>query len=168
MESNFELKARIDSLAAAREVALRVATEHLGVQHQRDIFFNSPNGRLKLRILADDQGELIWYDRSDKPEGRESFYTIFRTDTPDALVAALTPALGTQVTVVKRREIFLCENVRIHLDQVEQLGDFIEFEAVLSPECDSAEGRRRVERLCREFGVGAEDIVSWAYADMLQ
>jgi adenylate cyclase class IV len=39
--------------------------------------------------------------------------------------------------VAKRRHLLLWEGVRIHLDEVERLGTFIELEAVAPPDSDS-------------------------------
>ncbi len=49
-----------------------------------------------------------------------------------------TPRSATVVVVSKRRRLFLWEGVRIHLDEVEDLGNFVEFEAVLPQAGDLA------------------------------
>jgi adenylate cyclase class IV len=67
--------------------------------------------------------------------------------------------------VRKHREIFLYANVRIHLDRVEDAGDFLEFEAVLASPSDSAEGHARIDWLREQFGVAAEDLVATSYGD---
>ena len=64
---------------------------------------------------------------------------------PETLLVALRAAMGIVNVVRKRREIYLWQNVRIHLDDVEGLGQFLEFEAVLSPEIDEAAGRRQLQ-----------------------
>ena len=45
------------------------------------------------------------------------------------MIEALDAALGTTVVVAKRRRLFIWEDVRIHLDEVEGLGTFVELEA---------------------------------------
>ncbi len=75
--------------------------------------------------------------------------------------------MGICVVVSKRREIFLRDNVRIHLDQVEQLGTFIEFEAVLGERLSEPTGRRQVAELRRHFGIEDDDLLAKSYADLL-
>ena len=70
--------------------------------------------------------------------------------------------------VDKRREIFLADNVRIHLDQVAGLGDFLEFEAVLGPRVSALEGQRQVDALALRFGIAHEQLVQVSYADLLE
>jgi len=70
--------------------------------------------------------------------------------------------------VEKRREIFLVDNVRIHLDEVVGLGPFLEFEAVLGPEVDDAQGRVQVDRLAEAFAVRPADLQRCSYAEMLK
>ena len=67
---------------------------------------------------------------------------------PDELAEALDAALGTVVVVSKRRRLFLWEGVRIHLDEVDGLGSFVEFEAVLPDAGDLATARVRRSRVC--------------------
>ena len=62
---------------------------------------------------------------------------------PALLKAALTAALGVRRVVDKRREIFLADNVRIHLDDVAGLGTFLEFEAVLDGATTTRPASRR-------------------------
>ncbi len=86
---------------------------------------------------------------------------------PDALVEALDAALGIVVVVSKRRRLFLWEGVRIHLDEVEELGNFVEFEAVLPDAGDLATAEAKLARLRRELRVADDALVSVGYADLL-
>ena len=137
---NIELKARVADLEIARKTAERLATSYLGVQEQTDTYFHCPQGRLKLREIVDygpqpNSGtnsarvkrsctELISYDRLDEYEAKESFYQRVEITDP-ARVCELKSQMGTRAVVFKRREVFLYHNVRIHLDEVANLGTFL-------------------------------------------
>jgi predicted adenylyl cyclase CyaB len=84
---------------------------------------------------------------------------------PNVMLAALNAALGMRGTVRKRRELLLWQNVRIHLDQVESLGTFIELEAVISETNDQNVSHARIEELRRELEIADEIAVS--YSDFL-
>jgi len=60
----------------------------------------------------------------------------------------------------------LWHNVRIHLDEVEGLGSFIEFEAVISNGEDEATGHARLKHLCEVLNVSPEDYLDKSYADL--
>jgi cytidine deaminase len=165
---NVELKARHADLeaAAARCVALGAADE--GVLEQRDTFFAARRGRMKLREIDGAMSELLVYERSDDPEPAESAYQRVQVLDPAELSDALQAALGSPLVVVsKRRRLFLFEGVRIHLDQVDGLGTFIEFEGVLPDAGDLDAARAKVARLRGELGVQDADLVSVGYADLL-
>jgi homotetrameric cytidine deaminase len=57
--------------------------------------------------------------------------------------------------------------VRIHLDEVENLGSFIEFEAVLPDAGDLAAAEAKVARLRAELGIDDDALISVGYADLL-
>jgi cytidine deaminase len=165
---NVELKARHADLkaAAARCVELGAADE--GVLQQRDTFFAARRGRMKLREIDGAVSELLVYERSDDPEPAESSYQRVQVPDPAELGDALEAALGPPLVVVsKRRRLFLLEGVRIHLDQVDGLGTFIEFEGVLPDAGDLGTARTKVARLRGELGVQDADLVSVGYADLL-
>ncbi len=163
---NIELKARLPDPAAARRQALAVATEHGGVLHQRDTYFHCKSGRLKLRE-SDDGAQLIWYARDDLPQAKAGNYHLVPLADAAAVKGALAAALGIRAVVEKRRELFLFHNVRIHLDHVEGLGDFLEFEAVLQPGVDDQQGHAQLAELSEHFGIAAADLVPISYGDML-
>jgi adenylate cyclase class IV len=163
---NLELKVRCPDLAAARETVRGFASGPT-VEVQTDTFFRVPHGRLKLRQIAGQEAVLIWYDRPDRGEARLSTYRLVPVPDPGQLGVTLTAALGVRGAVRKRREIYLWHNVRIHLDEVEQLGSFIEFEAVLTSAEDIPVSRERLEHLYRVLGVSPADHLAAAYADLL-
>ncbi len=132
MPSNIEIKARVADPARKRTLAERLALSPPTVLHQQDTFFPCANGRLKLRQLSDSHGELIAYHRADVSGTKQSDYLIYPTTTPAALRAALASALGIGVVVTKTRRLFLVGQTRIHLDEVENLGSFLELEVVLA------------------------------------
>lgn len=163
---NVELKARIDAGDRMRAIAAQLATERLPDQHQIDTYFVCLHGRLKLREINAQRAELIWYERPDQTESKLCRYCRIPVADPAALKHALQAALGLRVVVEKHREIYLFHNVRIHLDQVTGLGNFLEFEAVLGPEVTEAAGRRQVEQLQARFGIATADLLTGSYADL--
>ena len=164
---NIELKARLHDLPAARRVAEALATERLGVQQQVDTYFRCTTGRLKLRQINGQTAQLVWYARPSDPQPKASDYHLVPVPQPETLKAALEAALGIVNVVRKRREIYLWHNVRIHLDDVEGLGQFLEFEAVLSPEIDDAVGHEQLEKLMTEFNIRPDDLLAGSYTDMI-
>jgi predicted adenylyl cyclase CyaB len=164
---NIELKARLHDLPAARRVAEALATQRLGVQEQIDTYFRCTNGRLKLRQITGQTAQLVWYVRPSDPRPKASDYHLVSVPQPETLIMALRAAMGIVNVVRKRREVYLWRNVRIHLDEVEGLGQFLEFEAVLSPEIDDAAGRGQLEKLMSQFDIRPEDLLAGSYTDMI-
>jgi predicted adenylyl cyclase CyaB len=93
--------------------------------------------------------------------------SIAEEDTADGLRELLASSLGILVSVDKQREIFLYHNVRIHLDLVDGLGTFLEFEAVVTEAIDDTAARAQVDWLRQEFRIDAGDLLSCSYSDML-
>ncbi len=167
LRRNIELKARIDSLALARGIARRLATETLGVELQTDTYFAGARGRLKLRQRQDHPAQLVWYARPDGVHAKASDYRLVAVADAEGLKQGLTAAYGVLTVVEKRREIYLHHNVRMHLDEVAGLGDFLEFEAVLDARHDDADGHAALARLSREFEIQPHHLVAASYSDLL-
>ena len=165
---NVELKARLHSLDAARAVARNLATGQLPDQHQIDTYFRCYQGRLKLREIAGAPAQLISYQRPDTTEAKQSRYYLIDAPDPVAMLQGLTEALGILVRVEKHREIYFYENVRIHLDRVERLGTFLEFEAVLECETQLEQGQAVVAWLQEQFAIQSGDLLTSSYSDMLE
>src|SRR5688572_22639306 len=124
MPRNIELKARLRDPEAARHTAAALATEPGFVERQIDTYFHCPVGRLKLREIEGREARLVAYVRPDDIRSKGSDYRLVPIADAQGLKAALSTTLGIRAIVDKRREIFLVDNVRIHLDQVVGLGWF--------------------------------------------
>jgi adenylate cyclase, class 2 len=164
---NIELKARCPDLDAARDAARRLGAEFAGVLEQRDTYFVVPHGRLKLRQSAGRGAELVAYARENSAAVRGSDYRLVSVPDPAALLAALEVSLGIRGDVVKTRELWLWQRVRIHLDRVERLGTFLEFEAVLDPGEPDDAGHRKIATLREALHVRGGDLIGTSYSDLL-
>ena len=164
---NIELKAHLRDLEMARRFAESISTKRLDTQEQVDTYFHCREGRLKLREINRESAQLIAYARFDDPSPKPSDYHLVQVTAPEALKAAMSAALGVRAIVRKRREIFLYNNVRIHLDDVEGLGCFLELEAVLGPEIDDAIGYAQLDDLMQKLDIRREDLLSNSYGEMV-
>lgn len=164
---NIELKARLADLDEARRIAQSLATKTLGAQDQTDTYFHCSNGRLKLRQIEHSPAHLVWYQRPDEEGPKASDYRLVPVANPETLKAALKDAYGIWCIVRKHREIYLHHNVRIHLDVVEGLGSFLEFEAVLSSDMDDDHGQKQLQELSRRFSISDADLLAGSYSDLL-
>jgi homotetrameric cytidine deaminase len=168
---NVELKARDPDPARTLERALALGADDRGEIRQRDTYFSRARGRLKLREQETGGSplwdELIEYSRADSTDARTSTYR--RVPVADAapLREALDAAYGTLGTVTKRRRVLLWEGVRIHLDDVEGLGNYLELEAVAEAGSDLSGEHDKVERLREQLGVEDQNLVATSYSDLL-
>src|SRR4051795_13215641 len=144
---NVELKARDVDPERTLAAALAHGATDQGVLEQKDTYFAAREGRLKLREEragdAAPTATLIAYARADEAAARTSAYHLVDVPDPRALAAALDASLGTVVVVEKFRRLLLWENVRIHLDEVADLGTFVELEAVVPAGSDDLDAEHR-------------------------
>lgn len=166
---NFEVKARTTRQAEIRAWLEAQQADFRGLDEQTDTYFllQPGRGRLKLR-QGNIENNLIHYQRSDDPQARQSEVALAPVTDVGALKNCLTRALGVLTEVRKRREIYFMGNVKIHLDTLDGLGQFVEIEAI------APEPGWPVERLKEQcayfmevFDIREADIQAGSYSDML-
>ena len=165
MKSNLiEIKARVKSLDPIREKILSWGTRLQGTYMQTDTYFNTVSDRLKMReVEGEPTAMLIYYVREDIPDPKQSDILIVETEEPEMLKAILGRSIGVKVIVEKTREIYQHQGTQVHLDMVEGLGTFIEFER---PITDLPEDRKVLEALMDELNIKAEDLITVSYSDL--
>lgn len=165
---NVELKARDpDPEASLKTCRALAGVEDHGEISQRDTYFEVTTGGLKLREENPGRPHLIQFDRASELQQRESHYRIVEVDDGSVLCAALTAAIGIRGVVAKRRHLLLWRNVRIHLDTVEQLGNFIELEAVAPADSDLTAEHQLVQELRAVLEITDERLIALGYAEQL-
>jgi predicted adenylyl cyclase CyaB len=168
MPRNIEIKARVRDFAALRIRAESLSDTPVQVIPQEDTFFFIPKGRLKLRVLAPEHAQLVWYARGDDTGPKRSDYQIYETSNPENLKSTLSLALGVRGKVKKIRYLYLAGQTRIHLDDVEGLGYFMELEVVMRPGQSDAEGLAIAEALMKKLDIAPDDLLEGAYMDMME
>jgi adenylate cyclase class 2 len=165
---NIELKARDPDPSVSLEACRALGADDHGEIWQRDTYFNVTNGGLKLREESPGRPHLIQFVRASEPQQRESQYRIIEVGDGGALRAALTETIGRQGVVEKRRRLFLWRNARIHLDLVEQLGDFIELEAVAPTDSDLTAEHALIDELRAALSITDDRLLAVGYAELLR
>ena len=80
----------------------------------------------------------------------------------------LERAYGIRGVVKKTRYLYLAGQTRIHVDDVEGLGQFMELEVVLREGQGDAEGQAIAEGLMASLGVERADLLEGAYMDLIE
>jgi predicted adenylyl cyclase CyaB len=163
------LKARDRDPARSRRACEELGAADHGTLLQKDTYFKVPRGRLKLREEDRKAAHLIAYERPDLGGQRESRYRIVEVGDADEMREALASLLGVRVVVNKARRLFVTEGVRIHLDRIERLGDFIELEGVVGS--GGGAGPERFGKLLTElraaFDIRDDDLIAESYSDLV-
>jgi len=167
MAQNLEIKARYEDLALARQKIQQLNADFMAREEQTDIFYRVAKGRLKMRIINGEKAVVIPYLREDANNARLSAYTLLPVNEIHKTEELLAHILGVTAVVRKKREIYLYQNVRIHLDDVQHLGCFMEFEAVQEASSAKQNDRQKVTFLMEHFGINQADVVAVAYVDLL-
>ncbi|MFQ5909008.1 MAG: class IV adenylate cyclase [Thermoplasmata archaeon] len=165
--SLLELKARRSGLQA--ETAWCEANADLIEDvRQEDTYFRANQGRLKLRVVAErGGGTLIYYERENRVDPKTSHVTLLTVANPEPLMSILGEVLGVLAEVRKRRRIFRWGEVQIHLDKVDGLGEFVEFERLLDDQEAEAQAQVEFVELRTALNISEEDLVAESYSDIL-
>lgn len=167
MKKNFEIKIKLPNPEKTKKLVRLLGKGKFPkrqTQTQEDIYYRVNSGRLKLRIIGGKKGNLIQYFRSNKTGKRVSKYVISETSTPKELNTILSSLYGILITVKKKREITILDNVRIHLDSVIGLGNYLEIEIIFN---SIREARKRMESLINSLELDKQKFINVSYSDLL-
>lgn len=163
---NIEYKAELRDLDLARSLCSMLGASFIATLDQTDSYFACPDGRLKQRVCPGEPTEVVFYQRGDQVAATVSDYQLM---TPDEARERFGGVLDRVVRVVrKRRELFMLGSVRIHLDRIETLGDFLEFEAMVSPSNGVAACHRAVEQLRVAMAPALGEPIACGYVDLIE
>ncbi|TAK65423.1 MAG: CYTH domain-containing protein [Bacteroidetes bacterium] len=107
----------------------------------------------------------MYYSRNEAGNQRLSDFIIYPVQNPVELKNVLTLSLGLKIQVVKRRILYMYKTTRIHIDDVKELGAFLEFEVPVENSEQEAQGI--MDLLISEFAITGEDFIKESYSDML-
>lgn len=163
---NIEFKAELRDFDAARTQCRLIGAEFIARVRQVDTYFKLTDGRLKRRETEGEPVEWIYYHRADESRPKLSNYTILSDE--QARLRWGTHSLRTWLSVLKTRELWMLENVRVHLDEIDDLGAFIEFEAIVSREHSVKECHELIAELRQRFGPVMNEPISLGYSDLME
>ena len=129
MARNLELKIKTGSHSDLISKIEKNGIKLVGLLNQKDIYYKYDKGILKLRIQNGNY-QLIKYNRNENKGERWSDYSIL-TINGDNVEDYLNDFFDAEIIVEKERKLYLLKNTRIHLDNVKDLGYFIELETVV-------------------------------------
>ena len=162
-----EIKAKCADASKIRKILTQRIADFKGVDHQIDTYFKTPVGRLKLRE-GNIENTLIHYNRPNQSGPKNSQVTYERLPPKTNLKAVLSAAMGVLVVVDKQREIYFIDNVKFHVDEVLNLGEFVEIEAI--DELGSKtlkELQDQCEYFMALFGILPKDLIKVSYSDLM-
>jgi predicted adenylyl cyclase CyaB len=80
----------------------------------------------------------------------------------------LNKVLRTKTVVDKQRAIYRIEGTQVHLDTVQNLGTYVEFERPTENAPEAAQkAREKLEKLMQTLGVEPETLRKGSYSDLI-
>ena len=164
---NFEFKAKIDEIEKYENKLLTLNPKFQGLDHQIDTYFNAKQGRIKLRE-GNIENSLINYDRENVSGSKESQIILYQHEPNIALKNILIRQLGIKIIVDKKRKIYFLDNIKFHFDIVENLGTFMEVEAIdTNEEFTIDELKEQCDRYFNFFELTQNNIIDKSYSDLI-
>ena len=163
MPTNLELKIKIESHQKIREKLAEIDADNIGMLYQKDIYYNVREGLLKLRI-ENGKEILIFYRRDEKGSNRWSNFDVLKFEKNGG-EQFFNRIFTIETVVQKRRELFIYDNTRIHLDEVETLGSYLELETLVLK--DKEEAKMRFENIIKILELNTSEQIRKSYRDLL-
>ncbi len=163
MPTNLELKIRVTSHQSIKKILKQIGAENKGMLKQKDVYYSIPKGLLKLRI-ENGQESLIFYNRNENDKNRWSDFEFlkFANSNGEKFFSKL---FDVEVTIKKKRELFYYDDTRIHLDNVNNLGKFLELETLVIN--GKADAKKRFAKIISLLKLDESKQIRKSYRDLL-
>ncbi|GBD88386.1 CYTH domain protein [bacterium BMS3Abin03] len=163
MPVNLELKIKVDSHIPYRKILKNTGAKNRGVLNQKDIYYQVPSGLLKLRIENGNES-LILYERDESGKKRWSDYRViyFKSKKSEKIFSSV---FEIETVVEKKRELFLFDNTRIHLDTVKNLGKFLELETLVVR--GKKDAQKRFDNIIKLLKLDTSKQIRNSYRDLM-
>ena len=163
MPVNLELKIKIDSFDPLIKKLKSINAKQDSTLLQKDIYYKIPDGLLKLRI-ENGTKTLIFYNRDEVSENRWSDFNLLKIDD-DNTEEFLSKLFVVEEVVEKERKLFWFNNTRIHLDEVKELGNFLELETLVLDGKTDAE--KRFDEIVRLLNLDLSKQIKKSYKNLI-
>jgi len=160
---NLELKIKIDSFDYLIEKLKSINAQQDSILLQRDIYYKIPAGLLKLRI-ENGTKTFIFYNRDEISENRWSDFNLLKIEDDNA-EEFLSKLFVVEEVVEKERKLFWFNNTRIHLDEVKELGSFLELETIVLDGKEEAE--KRFDEIVRLLNLDVSKQIKKSYKNLI-
>ena len=155
---NFELKAELRDPNLARLICQKIGASKVIKLRQTDVYYNVARGRLKKRTS-------VFYERENRTDAKVSEYHIYtHTQVQERFGQAPLPVW---LEVEKNRELYLYNSVRIHIDDVIDLGWYFEFEILVNKDTDMEQAKELATQLKSTFLPALGEPIATSYSDLL-
>ncbi len=170
---NYEYKAELRDPQLARMICQKIKASPTVRLRQTDTYYNIARGRLKKRqSIAIDRAvgspepvEYIFYERPTTVSPKVSDFHLY--SHAEVLERFGQSPLPQWLVVEKTREVFLWNSVRIHLDEVVDLGWYFEFEIIVSGNEPEGQVEKIAEELRATFAPALGEPIAGSYSDLL-
>lgn len=163
MPLNLELKIKIDSFDSFIEKLKSINAKQDSVFLQKDIYYKVPTGLLKLRI-ENGTKTLIYYNRNEVSENRWSDFNLLKIEDDNA-EEFLSKLFVVEQIVEKERKLFWFNNTRIHLDEVKELGNFLELETLVLD--GKADAEKRFDEIVQLLNLDLSKQIKKSYKNLI-
>ena len=164
MGLNLEIKVKADLGEKLISSIIKLGGEFVDTLNQKDIYYKYSNGLIKLR-KQNGEFSLIKYNRDEEKEDRWSNYSILKI-SGDNIEKYFSDIMDVEVTVEKRRDLYIYQNTRIHLDSVKKLGEYLELETV-SDNLSESEAKKEFKYVLNALNLYEENEIRKSYRDLL-
>ena len=170
---NLEFKAELRDPNLARLICKKMGATSVVKLRQTDTYYNVARGRLKKRTsIAVDRAvgspepiEYIFYERPNRVDAKISQYHIYtHAQVQERFGQAPLPVW---LEVEKNRELFLYNSIRIHIDDVIDLGWHFEYEILIDDNTDMVVANEQAAQLKATFLPALGEPIASSYSDLL-
>lgn len=163
---NLEIKVQLDQRTLSNLLE-QLSPYYSETVIQTDTYFATNEGRLKLREEKDRTSYLIRYQRPNVEEAKESHCFFYPIGNASLFLSVLGDCLREEIKVKKQRAVYMLKpHIRVHLDQVENLGDFLEIEILLSREIPLAAAEIEMQELQERLQIGHLPKINCGYREL--
>lgn len=165
---NLELKVHLDQETLSN-LRAQLSPYYSETLIQTDTYFVTKQGRLKLREENNKNAYLIRYQRPDLEEAKESSYLFYPIMDVNLFLSVLGDSLKEELKVKKQRALYFPKShIRVHLDDVENLGHFLEIEIILSKDVPLTIAEIEMQELQDWLQLSDLSKINCGYRELLQ